>query len=149
MKKKIIYIIIIWATMFCCYNLFWYFGEYKPYKDLQNDFPEIENSGVKIYTDEDNYQYSVSVPDYLLWNGNLAVAEADVQYALIIWMHPFKKGFSQGIMFNGYNDLNTQIMLKDSDTAEEQEDQLIVEENSMIISMLFEKANNIWMLGLD
>lgn len=89
MKKKIVYIIIILVSIFCCYNLFWYFLEYKPYKDLQNGFPEIENSGVKVYTDEDNFQYSVSVPDYLLWNGNLAVAEADVQYALIIWMHHY------------------------------------------------------------
>ena len=84
MKKKIKYIGIVLVILFCCYNLFWYFGSYKPYNEFQKDFPEIEESGVKIYTDKDGFQYSVSVPDYLLWNGNLAIAESDVRYALII-----------------------------------------------------------------
>ena len=36
----------------------------------------------------------MSVPDYLLWNGNLAIAESDVRYALIIWIKPFHQGIS-------------------------------------------------------
>lgn len=83
MKKKIKYIGIVLVILFCCYNLFWYFGSYKPYNEFQKDFPEIEESGVKIYTDKDGFQYSVSVPDYLLWNGNLAIAESDVRYLMV------------------------------------------------------------------
>lgn len=56
----------------------------------------------------------MSVPDYLLWNGNLAIAESDVRYALIIWIKPFHQGISQGVLFNDYKDLNTQIMLSSS-----------------------------------
>ena len=93
-------------------------------------------------------QYSVSVPDYLLWNGNLAIAESDVRYALIIWIKPFHQGISQGVLFNDYKDLNTQIMLSSSKKAEDQEDQWIVDENSTILTTIFEKANKVWNLGL-
>ena len=148
MKKKIKYIVIVLVILFCCYYLFWYFGSYKPYNEFQKDFPEIEESGVKIYTDKDGFQYSVSVPDYLLWNGNLAIAESDVRYALIIWIKPFHQGISQGVLFNDYKDLNTQIMLSSSKKAEDQEDQWIVDENSTILTTIFEKANKVWNLGL-
>ena len=103
---------------------------------------------IKIYTDKDGFQYSVSVPDYLLWNGNLVIAESDVRYALIIWIKPFHQGISQGVLFNDYKDLNTQIMLSSSKKAEDQEDQWIVDENSTILTTIFEKANKVWNLGL-
>ena len=51
-EEKIKYIGIVLVILFCCYNLFWYFGSYKPYNEFQKDFPEIEESGVKIYTDK-------------------------------------------------------------------------------------------------
>ena len=124
MKKLIVHVMIAVTILFGCYNLIWYFGAYKPYDELQNNFPEIEESGVKIYADKDDFQYSVSVPDYLLWNGNLAITEQD-------------------------NNLNVQIMLKNSSTAESEEDQPIVDENDTVISMLFNKANQVWMLGLE
>lgn len=149
LKQRMIFFICVLLILFGCYNLIWYLGEYKPYYELQKEFPEIEKSGVKIYTDEDYFQYSVSVPDYLLWNGNLAITEREIQYGLIIWIRPFQKGYSKGILFNDYKDLNTQIMLKNSTTAEEQEDQSIVNQNGEIISMLFDKANRIWMLELE
>jgi hypothetical protein len=91
---------------------------------------------------------SIPVPDYLLWNGNLAIAESDVRYALIIWIKPFHQGISQGVLFNDYKDLNTQIMLSSSKKAEDQEDQWIVDENSTILTTIFEKANKVWNLGL-
>ena len=149
MKKKIIFIIAIVVILFGCYNLIWYFGVYRPYNELQIKFPEIEESGKYIYTDEEGFQYSVAVPNYLLWNGNLAIAKSDVQYALIVWLKPFQRGTKQGVIFSGYDDLNTQIMLKNSRKAEDQEDQSIVEKNSSIISMLFHKANKVWNLELE
>lgn len=148
MKKKIRYIGIVLFIIFCCYNVFWYFESYRPYQEFQKDFPEIEESGVKIYTDKDGFQYSVSAPDYLLWNGNLAIAESDVQYALIIWIKPFRQRSSQGVLFNDYNNLNTQIMLSSSSEADDPEDQWIVDENSTILTSMFEKANKVWNLGL-
>ena len=143
MKKLIVHVMIAVTILFGCYNLIWYFGAYKPYDELQDNFPEIEESGVKIYADKDDFQYSVSVTDYLLWNGNLAITEQDIQYALIIWMKPFRSGFSQGVLFNGYNNLNVQIMLKNSSTADSEEDQRIVDENDTVISMLFNKAKQV------
>lgn len=147
-NRKIKIIIIVLLSAFLVYNLVWYFGEYKVYIDLQKEFPEIEDSGVKIYVDEDNFQYSVSTPDYLLWNGNLAIAEENVQYALIIWLQPFKHESKQGILFNGYKGLNTQIMIKSQDKAEDLTDQSIILENQDLISKLFEKANYVWGLRL-
>ena len=49
---------------------------------------------------------------------------------------------------NDYKDLNTQIMLSSSKKAEDQEDQWIVDENSTILTTIFEKANKVWNLGL-
>lgn len=137
------------AFLFGCCNLIWYLGSYKPYNDLQKDFPEIEASGSKIYVDEADLQYSVSVPKYLLWNGNLVISESNVQYALIIWQKPFGNGATQGILFNNYHDLNTQIMLKSSSEAEAPEDQTVVDRNLELISTLFEKANEVWHLELE
>ena len=120
--------------------------------EIKSNRDNLENAKENLEeakTDKDDFQYSVSVPDYLLWNGNLAITEQDIQYALIIWMKPFRSGFSQGVLFNGYNNLNVQIMLKNSSTAESEEDQPIVDENDTVISMLFNKANQVWMLGLE
>ena len=120
--------------------------------ELKSNRDNLENAKENLEeakTDKDDFQYSVSVPDYLLWNGNLAITEQDIQYALIIWMKPFRSGFSQGVLFNGYNNLNVQIMLKNSSTAESEEDQPIVDEKDTVISMLFNKANQVWMLGLE
>ena len=147
MKKKIKYIGIVLVILFCCYNLFWYFGSYKPYNEFQKDFPEIEESGVKIYTDKDGFQYSVSVPDYLLWNGNLAIAESDVRYALIIWIKPFHQGISQGVLFNDYKDLNTQIMLSSSKKLKIKKINGLLMKIT-ILTTIFEKANKVWNLGL-
>ena len=61
---------------------------------------------------------------------------------------PFHQGISQGVLFNDYKDLNTQIMLSSSKKAEDQEDQWIVDENSTILTTIFEKANKVWNLGL-
>lgn len=149
MRKIMTRILIAVVLLFGCYNLIWYLGSYKPYNDLQKGFPEIEESGLKIYVDEDDLQYSVSIPDYLLWNGNLAITEPNVQYALIIWRTPFGHGSTQGILFNGYQDLNAQIMLASSSKAESQEDQPVVDNNSELISTLFEKANKVWHLELE
>lgn len=149
MKKKTCYLFIILGIIFIIYNLVWYFGWYNPHNILQNNFPEIEKSGVKIYTDEEGFQYSVATPDYLMWNGNLSISEPNNEYTLIIWKKPFKDEFDKGIILNGYKDLNTQIMLKRSDTAEEKEDQSIVENNINIFHTLFEKANKVWKLRLE
>lgn len=149
MKKLLVRIMLVLLVLFGCYNLLWYFGSYRPYNELQNGFPEIAESGVRIYADEDDFQYSVSVPEYLLWNGNLAVTEQNIQYALIVWMKPFRSGYNQGVLFNEYNNLSVQMMLKNRSTAEAAEDQPVVDENSAVISMLFDKANNVWKLGLE
>ena len=57
MKKLIVHVMIAVTILFGCYNLIWYFGAYKPYDELQDNFPEIEESGVKIYADKDDFQY--------------------------------------------------------------------------------------------
>ena len=61
---------------------------------------------------------------------------------------PLMELINQGVLFNDYKDLNTQIMLSSSKKAEDQEDQWIVDENSTILTTIFEKANKVWNLGL-
>ena len=69
MKKLIVHVMIAVTILFGCYNLIWYFGAYKPYDELQDNFPEIEESGVKIYADKwksGNHRTRYSVrTDYL------------------------------------------------------------------------------------
>jgi hypothetical protein len=112
------------------------------------NFPEIEQSGVKIYVDEEKYQYSVSLPKYLTWNGNLAISEENVKYALIIWFTPFGKKSETGIILNDVGGAIGQIELKDSVTAMKNEDQTIVDSNKELIQQLYGKANIVWDLEL-
>ena len=48
MKKLIVHVMIAVTILFGCYNLIWYFGAYKPYDELQDNFPEIVEAGVMI-----------------------------------------------------------------------------------------------------
>lgn len=86
MKKGILkYVLIVSCFVFLIYNIIWYFGTYKVFQEYQKSFPEVADSGVKIYVDEENYQYGVRIPSYLCWNGSMAVSEQNANHALVIW----------------------------------------------------------------
>lgn len=148
MKKKIKITIISVVLVFIIYNLIWYFGSFKVYHDLQKSFPEIQQSGVKVYVDDDKFQYSVAVPGYLSWDGNLAVSEEHMKYSLLIWLKPFGTNAREGVMLNDEAGISTQIDLKNSTTASRQADQKMVHSNEKRIAQLYNKANKVWNLEL-
>lgn len=143
-RNTAIAVLCVLLIAFGIYNAVWYLGAYKPYKAYQSGFPEIEQSKVRVYTDEDDFQYSVTVPKYLSWNGNLAVSEKNVDYALIIWLKPFGNGSEQGVILKSADGTANEIMLKNKTTAADGSQQKDVDENQKIISLLCEKAETVW-----
>ena len=149
MKSKLKYILLIVLVLFIAYNFIWYFGIYKVYSGYEKDFPVIEDSGVKIYVDNDEYQYSVNKPSYLLWDGNLAVAEKDIKHGLIIWLDFGGKRGCEGVILTNNSGEMKQIELIKRDKAKNEVDQDIVDENRDTIDLLYEKAEDIWNLEMD
>ena len=75
MKVNILVVIKVILLLFVAYNIVWYFFSYKKYSKYEQNFKEIADSGVKIYVDDEEYQYSVKKPGYLMWDGNLAITD--------------------------------------------------------------------------
>lgn len=128
-----------------------YSGISEPIVDInfEKNFSEIEDSGKKMYIDDEQYQYSVKKPDYLSWNGNLSLAEKDMEYVLIIWPNAFQKNmYEWGIMLD-VEDKVYQIELSDAKTAKDELKQPIIDQNRKIISTMVDKANRIWRLNLQ
>ncbi len=149
MKKGILkYVLIVSCFVFLIYNIIWYFGTYKVFQEYQKSFPEVADSGVKIYVDEENYQYSVKIPSYLCWNGSMAVSEQNANHALIIWRGFGGKKELEGIILTTETGEMVQIELENSSKAVDSENQNMVDENLDLIHMLYEKANNVWGLEL-
>lgn len=151
-KKKIIFISSsaagILVLLFAIYNLVWYFCSYNVYKSYVKDIPEVGDSGKYVYEDEEDYHYSVKLPAYLCFDGNLSVSEEEIDHALIIWIESGGKKIKAGVILTVDGEW-VQIELKDSVTAEEQEYQYLIDENTEKINTLFEKANKKWNLGLE
>lgn len=100
----------------------------------------------RIYVDEDGYNYSLKLPTYLSWTGNLAITEENIDYALIIW--PGVLGGEEEIgFFLIHESTEYQIELTNKTTAAYAEYQELVDENAEVIAMLYDKAYDFW--GLD
>lgn len=148
-KKVIVCAVIIVSLAFLGYNAIWYFGTYRVYSQYEKEFEEVADSGVKIFVDDAEYQYSVKKPGYLLWDGNLAISEKNVEHALIIWVGFCGNNTSEGVIFTNENGEMLQIELKNKSLAVEPYNQEYVDNNSEIISKLYEKANNQWNLEIE
>ena len=53
------------------------------------------------------------------------------------------------MLFNDYKDLNTQIMLSSSKKLKIKKINGLLDENSTILTTIFEKANKVWNLGVE
>lgn len=148
MKKKIFVGIGILVLLFILYNIIWYFESFKNYYNYRKEIPEVENSGKHIYVDEDKYQYSVKLPDYLCWNGNLAVSDENVDHALIIWLKAWGNQTEEGVILTSKSG-QEQIELVNSKKAVDSRNQNVVDENISKINTLFEKANERWGLHIQ
>ena len=147
-KRKIILIVLLVLLVFIVYNVIWYFGCYRIYQNYQSEIPEVADSGVRVYVDDDGYNYSVKLPSYLSWTGNLAVTEENIDYALIIW--PGALGGEAEIGFFLIDESTEyQIELTNKTTAANLEFQELVDENLEIITMLYDKAYDFWGVELE
>ena len=149
MKKKIFIVVSFLILLFGIYNLFWFFAIYKPVTDYEKNFKEFENSGVKIYDDEDGYSYSVKKPDYLALYGNLSITKHDLKESLIVWVGVFGKVKNIGVEFVDDNGKATQIELKNNKAPKYSEYKDIVKEKEETIDLLFIKAKKVWGIELE
>ena len=148
MKKKISVVIKVILLLFVAYNIVWYLFSYSKYSKYEKDFKEIADSGVKIYVDEEEYQYSVKKPGYLMWDGNLAITDNNLENSVIIWLDSFGSDITSGVMIMDENNEVMQIEMKDKTTALDKRNQKIVDSYNDEISKLYDKARNIWKLEI-
>jgi len=87
MKKKLFSpkgILIVLAAVFLFWNLMWIIKictQFLPYRDALN---KHESAGVYILS-HNGYTYSVKMPYYLSFTGNLAVVNNENESSLIVW----------------------------------------------------------------
>lgn len=148
MKKSISAVIITILILFMAYNIVWYLFSYSKYGEYEKDFKEIADSGVKIYVDDEEYQYSVKKPSYLSWVGNLAITDNKLQNSLIIWLDPSGADTTSGVILEDKNNEVIQIEMKDKKTAVDKRNQKIVDSYSNEILKLYNKAKKIWKLEI-
>lgn len=148
MKKKISVVIKVILLLFVAYNIVWYLFSYSKYSKYEKDFKEIADSGVKIYVDEEEYQYSVKKPGYLSWVGNLAITDNNLENSVIIWLDSIGSDITSGVMIVDENNEVMQIEMKDKTTALDKRNQKIVDSYNDEISKLYDKARDIWKLEI-
>lgn len=148
MKVNILVVIKVILLLFVAYNIVWYFFSYKKYSKYEQNFKEIADSGVKIYVDDEEYQYSVKKPGYLMWDGNLAITDNNLENSVIIWLDSFGSDITSGVMIMDENNEVMQIEMKDKTTALDKRDQKIVDSYNDEISKLYDKARDIWRLEM-
>lgn len=148
MKVNILVVIKVILLLFVAYNIVWYFFSYKKNSKYEQNFKEIADSGVKIYVDDEEYQYSVKKPGYLMWDGNLAITDNNLENSVIIWLDSFGSDITSGVMIMDENNEVMQIEMKDKTTALDKRDQKIVDSYNDEISKLYDKARDIWRLEM-
>ena len=138
-KKRFILLFVLFAGLFCMYNVFWFISVQYKYKDYLEDVPE--EMGVHVQFDErDNVTYNVKKPDYLSFTGNLGISDKE-GLSLIIWPSLLKSDFAYGVRIQ--NDTGThEIYINEKLEAitDYSEDRLIIEKYHNDIEKLFEKA---------
>lgn len=148
MKVNILVVIKVILLLFVAYNIVWYFFSYKKYSKYEQNFKEIADSGVKIHVDDEEYQYSVKKPGYLMWDGNLAITDNNLENSVIIWLDSFGADITSGVMIMDENNEVMQIEMKDKTTALDKRNQKIVDSYNDEISKLYDKARDIWKLEM-
>ena len=138
-KKRFILLFVLFAGLFCMYNVFWFISVQYKYKDYLEAVPE--EMGVHVQFDErDNVTYNVKKPDYLSFTGNLGISDKE-GLSLIIWPSLLKSDFAYGVRIQ--NDTRThEIYINEKLEAitDYSEDRLIIEKYHNDIEKLFEKA---------
>ncbi|MCR5608392.1 MAG: hypothetical protein K6G26_04955 [Lachnospiraceae bacterium] len=144
-------LLVIWGSVvfiIAAYSLVWYIVSYKPYAKYEEGFKEFDKSGKKLYVDNEGYTYSVKKPDYFTWTGNLAIVDMEDKASLIIWPIDNGKNMEVGVIIED-NGVSNQIELKDKKTAVYDDQQELVNQYNEQIEILYNKANEVWGIGID
>ena len=145
-KKKIIIVISVILAIILTWNIVWAV-HYFNLKSYAENIPS-DGDGGYVTNDIEENSYSVKLPDYLQFNGNLALVDKDFN-ALIIWVSLFDvKSYGVQICIGDFNtydmllDENGQL-LKEGNLDDAQE---MYDANKDIVDKLYEDANNFWVL---
>jgi hypothetical protein len=144
-------LLVIWGSVvfiIVAYSLVWYIVSYKPYAKYEEGFQEFDKTGKKLYVDNEGYTYSVKKPDYFNWTGNLAIVDMEDKASLIIWPIDNGKNMEVGVIIED-NGVSNQIELKDKKTAVYDDQQELVNQYNEQIEILYNKANEVWGIGID
>ncbi len=149
-NKKIIVAIGIVLTIFLTWNIVW-FVHYFNLKGYTKNIPR--DDGVYVTSDAEENSYSVKLPNYLQFNGNLALVDSN-SHSLIIWVSlTDSKTYGVQICRKELKSDNFTFysMLLDEDgqlLAEGNLDdaQEVYNANKEIIDKLYENANDFWVL---
>lgn len=142
MKKKILKsLALVLGTAVIIFHICWFYNY-----SLYTRFTDGLNELVKFVTFsilEDDYIYHVKFPSYPTFTGNLAVSTSDSEYTLIIWPSRFE-ATEYGVMFPTGPETFTSIMVNRQLEAENEYDQILIEENRAQLEDLFQKASKRW-----
>lgn len=142
-KKTIIIGLSIILGIFAIWNILWlvHFNNYKGFiKNIKDD-----GSGVYVVGDEDENSYSVKMPNYLMFNGNLAVIDKD-NHALIVWVSLFGKE-TYGTRMVRENETYEMILDKDmqlTGDGNRSDAQDVLTEYKSEIAQLYNNAFKFW-----
>lgn len=141
-EKKIKLAVITLVTLFGVWNLLWYTIVYSKYNNYAASFPKSRLTSYVIT--EGNLTYSVKKPNYLRLTGNLGIVDTKEGLGLIIWPK-IKGGYKYGVIVNDGKQ-QYQITLDSDFTAEDKDQQAIVDKNRIRIDNVIQKANEMWHL---
>lgn len=141
-NKKWLLVIIIIVFFFIMYNVFWFCWRNARYNGYTDNLDTFREHYSYVLTAEDGYLYNVKLPDYLSFTGNLCVATPDGRVALIIWPKIFR-GYSYGVQIEKDGEIYS-IELNEDLKSNQSEYNNLVGENQDTVSLLMEKAENMW-----
>lgn len=166
-KSKLVFtMLIIIAALFAILNIVWLIFVQVKYHSYEKAIGYDEERQRYYYKDQDDYVYSVGMPNYLSFTGNLAItpvinidengkATDKERIDLIIWPTVFGK-YEYGVSIQLLDDSNTEsavkyttyeIMLDENKKPIEnlnEKEQKIFEENQGKIDLIYQKAKAMW-----
>lgn len=143
-KKIIIAVISVVLAIFLAWNIVWVV-HYFNLKSYTKDIPSDGDGGYVTNDDEEN-SYSVKLPDYLQFNGNIALVDKDFN-SLIIWVSPFDEK-TYGVQL-GWDDAYEMLLDENGQLLSEgnfDDAQEVYNANKQTIDKLYKYANDFWRL---
>lgn len=162
-KVIIISIICVIVAAFAALNVLWYL-HYSDFMDYRSVMKTEDVGGEISYVLRQNgYKYSIKVPSYLDFGGNLAIVEQNdtddsgSKPTLLIWPKLFKED-KFGIMLRSKDEYNTTYQIyvdksgnpifTDDDSEEYKEEiQQILLDNKTSVDGLIKAMNDVWNIG--